>query len=479
MEENEYDDNNKEELNKDTNVEEGENLEQNDKIEENENNEEKNEMNKNNNMDNNDMDNNNMDNNNMDNNNTDNNNMDNNMDNNNLENNNMEDNTDNNNNENNYNNENNEIEKNNINEDIEKNDTGKNDEIENNNEKNVIENNLEDNNNEQNEDNKIENNNTENIIENNNEENKEENNQEIKNEEEIPKLNLPPKHVENTEIKHQNDDYIDNVYSIENYLSENNEQENDKKEKKEEGKIKDKKKLKIEQLKDKLKNIPMYICTYKVVTYSAASTLAYMLKGKIVEKKILRTYQEFYLYQQALRKQWPCICVPEIPFTEDNIDNIENSELKARLLNHFLKIVSACDFFVNSKITSTFVKDDPNFKVKLFNVGDGDEKEISERYFKTFTQYVEDIKNTREKEKKVYEYIKLFQETQTKMNELTNIVEKEMNNIQYEQMAFDFAFKMFIDLENNMFDSKNYFKNINEEMKPLKEVSKIFIIFLE
>lgn len=158
-----------------------------------------------------------------------------------------------------------------------------------------------------------------------------------------------------------------------------------------------------------------------------------------------------------------------------------------KLLNHFLKKICESKELLNCEATKIFISHDKDYNNKLSNIKiNNNYKVISERYFKAFTNYVEDKKITDEKEAIIKKNIKLLGITYKHWLEIRNTIEDEISNIRNERKSLDFVTNMFLDIEKSLPNSKTYMTNINDITKPLKSVSKIilyiyqynFIIFI-
>ena len=234
---------------------------------------------------------------------------------------------------------------------------------------------------------------------------------------------------------------------------------------------------------EKLKNIPVYIYTTKNIEVNGVSVLIYFLKGKLIEKEILRTFNDFQLYYQALTKMWPCITVPFVYFSssDPSAKTIENfPEIKTKMLNHFLKKLIESKELLKCELTKIFISQDKNFAGKmLYYINNNNYQEIAERYLKLFTYYVEDTKVTKEKEAYIKKFMKLLDATLKRLNEVGKTIENEIFNIKNEQKSLDFITAMFIDLEKSIPSKKKYLTNIESTMKPLKTVSynKYYFLF--
>jgi hypothetical protein len=269
-----------------------------------------------------------------------------------------------------------------------------------------------------------------------------------------------------------------------NQHNNNIDSDSSKKEDKEISKEKEEKKSKsIIPAPERLQNIPVYINSAKLLEINNDTVFVYFLRGKLVNKEIIRTYIDFELYHQALSKMWPCISVPLLYFesSDPSIKLIETyPEIKTKLLNHFCKKLNESKEFLNCEITKIFLSQEKGYDTKIaafININSSC-KEISERYFKTFTYYTEDLKITNEKEAFVKKFIKLLEVTLRRLNEIGKTLENEIANIKKEQKSLDFVTEMFIDLEKSMPNKKRYLTDMNNTMKPLKSVSNISIIMI-
>ena len=228
---------------------------------------------------------------------------------------------------------------------------------------------------------------------------------------------------------------------------------------------------------EKLSKIPVYIHSAKTVNINQTQILIYFIRGKLVHKEILRTFQDFELYHQTLLDIWPCICVPRLSFKQSpGSSAIHFSDIKTKLLNHFFKKLSESKELLNCKATKIFLSHDENYNMKLSNIKmNNNHKEISERYFKIFTDYEVEKNKIDEKEVFIKKYIKLLEVTYKRVIEIGKTIENEIFNIKKEQDSLDFVTKMFIDLEKSMPNPKNDLKDINDVVSPLKSVSNILL----
>ena len=232
---------------------------------------------------------------------------------------------------------------------------------------------------------------------------------------------------------------------------------------------------KIAKNQDKFANIPVYINSAKTLEINQMHVLIYFIRGKLVHKEILRTFNDFELYHQTLLDMWPCICVPRLSFKQSSgSSSISFPDVKTKLLNHFFKKLSESKELLNCEATKIFLGQDKNYNIKLSNLKmNNNYKEISERYFKIFTDYEVDKKKIDEKEIFIQKFIKLLEATYKRVVEIGKTIENEIFNIKKERDSLDFVTKMFLDLEKSMPNPKKYLNDINDVVNPLKSVSKI------
>ena len=300
----------------------------------------------------------------------------------------------------------------------------------------------------------------------------------IKNKKEKKNENLIEKKNINNNLNNINQE----IKTNNNLNEENNEKSLLDSELKEENNIniqKEKEKLMIDKNIDKFLNIPIYIYSAKSVYINNVPILIYFLRGKLVHKEILRTFNDFEAFYHALATMWPCICVPCISFKQPtpNVNSvIRFPEIKTKLLNHFFKKLAESKQLLNSEATKIFLSQDKNYNMKLSSMKNENYKEISERYFQVFTDFVEDKKITEEKKQFVKRNCKLLEITFKKWVDLGKTIENEIYNIKKEQNSLDFVTSMFLDLEKNMPNPSKCLTNIKDVAKPLKSVSNIYII---
>ena len=256
---------------------------------------------------------------------------------------------------------------------------------------------------------------------------------------------------------------------------------------KKEEEIKEEKKKEIQNNKaiinktsEKLQNIPVYVYSVKSIEINSIQMLIYFIKGKLVQKEVLRTFNDFELFNQTLLDMWPCISVPGIYLKEESQNpnsNLLILEIKTKLLNHFFKKLSESKELLYCEATKIFLSQDKNMSKKLSNISNNiNYKEISERYFKIFTYYIEDAKIIKEKEAFINRFIKLLEVTLKRLNEVGKTIENEIYNIKKELNSLDFVTSMFIDLEKSMPNKNKCLTNLNNTVKPLKSVSNIYLI---
>ena len=239
--------------------------------------------------------------------------------------------------------------------------------------------------------------------------------------------------------------------------------------------MKDNNKLIQNDRLDKFSNIPIYIYSVKKIEINSVPVLIYIIRGKLIHKEIIRTFNDFEIFHQSLLKAWPCISIPGLSFKQTmSVPNSTTrfSEMKTKLLNHFFKKISESKELLNCEETKTFLSQDKNFNIKLSDMKkDYSFKEISEKYFKTFTDFIEDKNITDEKESFIKKNIKLLEITYKKLINVGKTIENEIYNINKEQSSLDFITNMLLDLEKSLPNSKKCFSDVKNVVKPLKSVS--------
>ena len=230
----------------------------------------------------------------------------------------------------------------------------------------------------------------------------------------------------------------------------------------------------VDKNSEKVLNIPIYIHSAKTIEINTVPVLIYFIRGKLVHKEILRTFNDFDIFYQALSNAWPCICIPGLAFKQSipgSNNTIRFPDIKTKLLNHFFKKLSESKPLITCEATKIFLSQDKNFNIKLSNLNSPTIKEISETYSKTFTDYVDNKKITDEKEATIKRFMKLLDVTYKKLTEVGKTIENEIYNIKKEQNSLDFVTTMFLDLEKSIPNPKKCLTDINDVVKPLKSVS--------
>ena len=243
-----------------------------------------------------------------------------------------------------------------------------------------------------------------------------------------------------------------------------------------ESKIKEEKPqdFQADKFSEKVLNIPIYIHSAKTIEINTVPVLIYFIRGKLVHKEILRTFNDFDIFYQALSSAWPCICIPGLAFKQSipgSNTTIRFPDIKTKLLNHFFKKLSESKPLITCEATKIFLSQDKNFNIKLSNLNSPNIKEISEIYSKTFTDYVDNKKITDEKETTIKRFMKLLDVTYKKLTDVGKTIENEIYNIKKEQNSLDFVTTMFLDLEKSIPNPKKCLTDINDVVKPLKSVS--------
>ena len=244
---------------------------------------------------------------------------------------------------------------------------------------------------------------------------------------------------------------------------------------------KDDKKNKI--INEKLKNVPVYIHSAKTIEINSVPVLIFFIKGKLLQKEIIRTYADFDIYRSVLESLWPCLSVPLLPFKENIYDGddktpLRYTEVKTKLLNHFFRKLCESKELLLCDATKIFLSPDKNFAIRLSYLKPKSYVELSSKYSKLFKQYIVEKKILDEKEAYVKRFLKLLDVTLKHLNEVGFSIENEISNIRREQTTLDYVSSMFIDLEKSIPNAKKQLTNIGEVAKPLKSVSYIKYITL-
>ena len=244
---------------------------------------------------------------------------------------------------------------------------------------------------------------------------------------------------------------------------------------------KDDKKSKI--INEKLKNVPVYIHSAKTIEINSVPVLIFFIKGKLLQKEIIRTYADFDIYRSVLESLWPCLSVPLLPFKENIYDGddktpLRYTEVKTKLLNHFFRKLCESKELLLCDATKIFLSPDKNFAIRLSYLKPKSYVELSAKYSKLFKQYIVEKKILDEKEAYVKRFLKLLDVTLKHLNEVGFSIENEISNIRREQATLDYVSSMFIDLEKSIPNAKKQLTNIGEVAKPLKSVSYIKYITL-
>ena len=285
------------------------------------------------------------------------------------------------------------------------------------------------------------------------------------------------------EIKEEEKNKINDISEEEDNKNEKGKNNLQSKSDKNEGKkeqTKDDKKSKI--ISEKLQNVPVYIHSAKTIEINSVPVLIFFIKGKLVQKEIIRTYADFDIYRQVLVSLWPCLSVPLLPFKENIYDGddktpLRYTEVKTKLLNHFLRKLCESKELLLCDATKIFLSSDKNFAIRLSYLKPKNYVELSQKYSSLFKQYIVEKKVLDEKEAYVTRFLKLLDVTLKHLNEVGFSIENEISNIRREQATLDYVSSMFIDLEKSIPNTKKQLTNINEVAKPLKSVSYNIILF--
>ena len=283
---------------------------------------------------------------------------------------------------------------------------------ENNNNNNIYEQNINNNNyNEENNNNNNyyeENNNNNNYNEENNNNNYEENNNNNniyeENYENQNQIHIDSEKNEETNKNFNNENNnIENNNNNENNLNEKNSENNNKTSSKESSK--------------KSLNIPVYIASCKLVHLNNIPYVYYLLKGNLVSQDIYRRYADFEQLREKLVEIYPCIYIPGLPPKRIiGSQDTKISDMKLKLLNHFLKKLTENKELLLSPVTKIFFSKDPNFRFNLERLKRGNAKEVNENFKQTFTEFNKNEFKYEESSKFVDYFIKVILSTKPRLD---------------------------------------------------------------
>ena len=230
----------------------------------------------------------------------------------------------------------------------------------------------------------------------------------------------------------------------------------------------------------KNKNNPLYVFSAKILDINSVKVAIYFLKGTLVPKKIARSFKDIELFRDFLRNIWPCIYIPNFALREEKIE--ENSKIvpeekKMSLLNHFFKQIAESKYLLESEVTQIFTVQTGDFSTEITKLKKEDMKTISEKYLKTFTDFVYNRKEIDEKEKFIKNFVGILSETYKQFIIIGATVLKEMFNYKREQNTIKFLADMFIDMELQMPNKKKRLGKIKDVVAPIMSVSNIIYIF--
>ena len=263
----------------------------------------------------------------------------------------------------------------------------------------------------------------------------------------------------------------------------NNINENEIKNIKEENEIQNEEQIQNNKEKEEEKNenkkrsnFPLYINSAKILDVNSIKVLIYFLKGTSVPIKIARSIKDIQLYQDFLRISWPCTYIPNFPFREESIEENEKilpEEKKLSLLNHFFRQIGENKHLLECEITKVFVTKPRDYMTEMISFKKENNKDISEKYLKIFTDFVYNRKEIEEKETFINDFKKTLDETFKQLVIIGATILKELFNVKREQNTIKFLANMFIDLEQAMPNKKKRLTKVNELVAPLTSVSNI------
>jgi len=164
-------------------------------------------------------------------------------------------------------------------------------------------------------------------------------------------------------------------------------------------------------------NIPIYISSCKLVHLNNLPFVYYLLKGNLVEHEIYRRYADFEQLREKLVEIYPCIYIPGLP-PKRIIGNQDTkiSDMKLKLLNHFLKKLTENKELLLSPVTKIFLSKDPNFRFNLERLKRGNPKEINENFKQTFTDFNKNEFKFEETTKFIDYFVKVILSTKPRLD---------------------------------------------------------------
>ena len=196
---------------------------------------------------------------------------------------------------------------------------------------------------------------------------------------------------------------IENNNNNENNLNEKNYENNNKTSSKESSK--------------KSLNIPVYIASCKLVHLNEIPCVYYLLKGNLVSQDIYRRFADFEQLREKLVEIYPCIYIPGLPPKRIiGSQDTKVSDMKLKLLNHFLKKLTENKELLLSPVTKIFFSKDPNFRFNLERLKRGNAKEVNENFKQTFIEFNKNEFKYEESSKFVDYFIKVILSTKPRLD---------------------------------------------------------------
>ena len=219
--------------------------------------------------------------------------------------------------------------------------------------------------------------------------------------------------IKYTQIQKKNEETNKNFNNENNNIENNNNNENNLNEKNSENNNKTSSK---ESSKKSL-NIPVYIASCKLVHLNNLPYVYYLLKGNLVSQDIYRRYADFEQLREKLVEIYPCIYIPGLPPKRIiGSQDTKISDMKLKLLNHFLKKLTENKELLLSPVTKIFFSKDPNFRFNLENLKRGNAKEVNENFKLTFTEFNKNELKYEESSKFVDYFIKVILSTKPRLD---------------------------------------------------------------
>ena len=169
--------------------------------------------------------------------------------------------------------------------------------------------------------------------------------------------------------------------------------------------------------KKEVLNIPVYIASCKLAHINNIPLVYYLLKGNLVNQDVYRRYTDFELLREKLVEIYPCIFIPGLP-PKRILGNQDTkiSDMKIKLLNHFLKKLTENKELLNCPITKIFLTKDPNFRFNLDRLKRGNPKEINENFKQTFVNFNKNEFKYEESTKFIDYFVKVILATKPRLD---------------------------------------------------------------